>query len=278
MARLVSRNSLRLAFAAAAALCAASATADMPSERDAGAGLTCPVAQTRPITALPLNLDQDLDGGLPPGGSPQPPGVLREIKMPTLLHKDFYAPADICADARANSGGKSFALVVGKTHMCDRESQVCLRTLRDVADTCNRFVHDNFAVYHTRILRLRAGQKYAQEQVGSEQITNQWAPSGGPNMNVIRLSDCKVFPRVGPPLDSNDKTQPTAERFRLMQEELLRTPGVREAMGDAANYAPGDTENNCLTQPAPTIDQTLSALDAQCDALEAAKGKPQWAD
>ena len=191
--------------------------------------------------------------------------IKREIILPRLITNKLLTPAAVCADAKSRDPKKRFALVVGKTHVCDLGEKVCLKTLRDISDSCNRFLQRNFAIYHTRPYTYTAdGKIIAEEQDGAVPIMDAWAPRGGPNLHVIDLASCRAFPRDDSPgLDGlGGKMPPTQERFRLMREQILRINGVRQAMGPDANYEPKAEEFDCLAQPERSVQETWSALDA----------------
>jgi hypothetical protein len=250
---------------------------EMPSERTTGQGCPTPASG---VEGAANQVGAQFEAAAAAGRTDAKTPLKRELQLPRMLTQDFYLPKDLCADAKANNPGKRFALVAGKAHVCDKGSKICLKTLRDFADTCNRFLQDNFALYHTRGYRLvRGDPALAKTQVGADEISEKWEKGGGPDLSVIQLDTCKVFPMTGPGIDSADHYQsPAPERFRLMQEQILRVPGVREAMGDAANYKPGDTEKNCVLQPDTTVDQAWDALEKQSQEMEKAKGKPIWED
>lgn len=191
--------------------------------------------------------------------------IKREIILPRLITKALLTPGAVCADAKARDPKKHFALIIGKTHVCDLMEKVCLKTLRDISDSCNLFLRQNFAIYHTRPYSYTAdGKVIGAEQDGANAVMDAWAPNGGPNLHVIDLASCKEFPRnEGLGLDGlGGKMPATQERFRLMREQILRIDGVRQAMGPAANYEPKAPEFDCLAQPEKTVQETWGALDA----------------
>ncbi len=197
----------------------------------------------------------------------------RKLQVPKLLTKDFYLPEDICRDARANHPGKKFAFVAGKMHICDLESKVCLKLLRDISDPCNQFIQQNFAVYHTRAVWD------GREIEGADELIKKWESPYGPRMSAIDLSSCKVFPSADTTkMYSASSNLPASERFHRMQNQLLEVRGVRKSMGAAADYTPTLIEQACVTQPEPTLDDARRALDIQGSEIEKRSGKSLWTE
>jgi hypothetical protein len=217
---------------------------------------------------LAIGAASEAASGLAVSGAPSAPQ--RTVVLPKLITGKLNSPSQVCDDAR--SSGKRFILVTFKTHICDREGKACLKTTQDISDTCNRFVRDNFALYHTRLYRLRpGGHETATEDPGIEDISAHFKGDGGPTFIVYDLGpnhdQCTEAARVGPGLDAVDpgafgaKPQGPGERFAQMRQQLLaKVPQLGAALGTGANAAP---DPGCLGQPAPTTDDVSAKLEEQ---------------
>jgi len=115
------------------------------------------------------------------------------IKLPVLLaatpQYEFYKQEDVCKYTREKAPDKKLALVVVKTHLCDGYTQVCLKSLANVSDKANTFIHDNFQVFHTRF--SCQGDTCT---IGETAIRNEWNKVGvDPKLIVIEPQSCKVL-------------------------------------------------------------------------------------
>jgi hypothetical protein len=193
------------------------------------------------------------------GGRVQGPPAAA-LRLPVLLGPTLYRRADVCAHARRAFPDRPLVLVALKSHVCDRESQVCLRMTRDLADPCNALVQTRFALYHARLYRnTRDAHHVMEETPGTWDIIDEWGGSG-PTLFVIDPRTCVVLGEVPPGAGGHagpaDPT-PRIERLRRMAAQLLALPGVRAALGEAPAAL-----SRCRA-PEASLDAVLDALESQ---------------
>jgi hypothetical protein len=79
------------------------------------------------------------------------------------------------------------ALVITKTHYCDDETKVCLRTFSLVSDPANVFIQDNFQVFDTRF-----SSHSEKLDVGEELVRKEWEKfDSGPEFIIVDPVGCK---------------------------------------------------------------------------------------
>ncbi len=188
----------------------------------------------------------------------------RVLRLPKLITQGFITRDQVCVDARINHPDKKLLLVAVKTHVCDTDAKVCLRATRDLSDPCNRFIHSNFAEYHTRRFRTSPDRKHDfEEDPASEEIGKIWG-NAGPTLVVVDVASCTKLGQVGPGLDgiSGNLNLSAPERFRMMQNQLLGVPGLRDKLSPGAAAPLSKKELRCFQKGAePTLDQTWQALE-----------------
>lgn len=200
------------------------------------------------------------------GGPSTNPAAARTIELPTLMGPSLHTQAQICAHARASYPGMRLAIVAVKSHIDDFDSRACLKMTRDLSDSCNGFVHANFALYHSRLYRNSPDRAHVMEESPvAWDIADEWSKNT-PMMAVLDLQTCErigdVRPgdgegRVG---NSND---PTLVRFLHLRDSLLTLPGVRKVLGPAITSLASDYDTRCLAQPEPTVLQVWKAMEDQ---------------
>lgn len=116
-----------------------------------------------------------------------------DLILPTrLINNDdhtFYTRQDVCQHARKTAPEKKAAMIIVKTHYCDKSSRVCLKTTALVADPANHLVHDNFTVYQSRF--ESEGRQIRNS--GEKSIREEWdKDDSGPEFYIMDVSSCDV--------------------------------------------------------------------------------------
>lgn len=122
-----------------------------------------------------------------------PASADNDLLLPTRLIKNdqhsFYTKQDVCEHSKKTAPAKKAAMVIVKTHYCDKSSQVCLKTTSLVADRANHLVHDNFTVYQSRF----ESQRRKIINSGEKSIRDEWAKDdSGPEFYIVDVQSCKV--------------------------------------------------------------------------------------
>lgn len=156
-----------------------------------------------------------------------------------LINNDdhnFFTKEDVCKHAKKNAPEKKAAMIIVKTHYCDRSSKVCLKTTALVADPANHFVHDNFSVYQSRF----ESERRQIINAGEKSIREEWNKhDSGPEFYIMDVRSCEVVFRdyaysvyrqgmyqanaAGTHLDF-------AANYRAMRHLLLQDESVRQLL------------------------------------------------
>lgn len=199
-------------------------------------------------------------------GGPYEPAPRRSIELPVLMGEQLHTRAQICADARVRSPDKRLALVAIKSHICDFEGRACLKLTRDLSDTCNGFVHANFALYHSRLYRNSPDRAHVMEESPvAWDIAEEWSKIT-PVMAVLDLQTCERIGDVRPGDGEGvvgTGNEPALIRFLQIRSSLLALPGVRKVLGPAIASLAKDYDARCLSQPEPTVLQVWKTMEAQ---------------
>ncbi|MGZ3707336.1 MAG: hypothetical protein ACXWPM_00540 [Bdellovibrionota bacterium] len=180
--------------------------------------------------------------------------AIGQAALPPLLNAEFHTRQQLCEDARRNHPDKKLILLALKNHLCDFEHRACLHVTRTLADPCNHFVRDNFAVYQTRLYRCDEG-KPCETQPGTDEIADEWGMSG-PDLIVVEPVSCRILGRTGTPIDHFDDPV-AAIRIAAMREQLLRIDGVSKIVSPGAKESCSGAE--------PSLIEIRQELDSQSD-------------
>jgi hypothetical protein len=101
-----------------------------------------------------------------------------KMEMPKLLTAEFFKLKEICEDSKKNHQEKKIAFLMFKTHMCDRGSKACLYNTRTMVDPCNKFLQDNFSIYHTRMFRYKTLKSPSEEMPKQQEMFDEWEKYG----------------------------------------------------------------------------------------------------
>lgn len=117
-----------------------------------------------------------------------------DLLLPTRLIKNeqqsFYTKQDVCEHSKKTAPAKKAAMVIVKTHYCDKSSQVCLKTTSLVADRTNHLVHDNFTVYQSRF----ESQRRKITNSGEKSIRDEWdKDDSGPEFYIVDVQSCEIL-------------------------------------------------------------------------------------
>ncbi len=200
-------------------------------------------------------------------GGPFPDSVpARTVELPTLMGPGLHTQAQICVHARAHQPGMRLALVAVNSHIDDFDSRACLKLTRDLSDSCNGFVHDHFALYHSRLYRNSPDRSHVMEESPvAWDIAEEWSKIT-PMMAVIDLQTCERIGDVRPG-DGEGRVgnsgEPALIRFLRIRDSLLSLPGVRRVVGPAITSLATDYDSRCMQQPEPTILQVWKAMELQ---------------
>ena len=183
----------------------------------------------------PASFDQDV---APPisdeNGSPKPDDWKRGIQLPKLLTEGLDTPQAICEDARRENlkagTNKKFALIAYKSHFCDGAARNCLFTTRTISDPCNKFLRNNFQLYHARTYfhgNATPGTATLQKYFGG----------AGPVLIVLDLESCELV-RKNPdlPLGSLEDDDPKTSNILILPNNLgnlMQSNRPGESDGDA---------------------------------------------
>ena len=123
-----------------------------------------------------------------------PANADNDLILPTRLIKNdsvsFYTKQDVCEHSKNTAAEKKAAMVIVKTHYCDKSSQVCLKTTALVADPANHFVHDNFTVYQSRF--ESKGRPIV--NTGEAFIRDEWdKDDSGPEFYIVDVNSCQII-------------------------------------------------------------------------------------
>jgi len=173
-----------------------------------------------------------------------------ELLLPTRLIKNdqhsFYTKQDVCEHSKKIAPAKKAAMVIVKTHYCDKSSQVCLKATSLVADRANHLVHDHFTVYQSRF----ESQRRKIINSGEKSIRNEWAKDdSGPEFYIVDVQSCEIIFReyaysvyqqgmyranaAGTHLDFE-------ANYRALRELLLKEEAVQHLLGN--QYQPDDED------------------------------------
>lgn len=196
------------------------------------------------------------------------PVAVRAIHLPTLMTEELHTAEQICEHARRHHPDKTLALVAIKSHVCDFSTRACLKATRDLCDTCNTFVHANFALYQARMIRNSPdGEIVMQEAPVTWEIADEWSHIG-PLFIVLDLLACsragEVTPVTGSMAEGDRAAEvPVLARLRATRDALAALPVVaaRLSLGQRTR----DFDPACLAQPEPTTMAVWRALEVQAD-------------
>jgi hypothetical protein len=104
--------------------------------------------------------------------------IAKKIELPKLLTADFFKLQQICEDSKKNHPEKKIAFLMFKTHMCDRASKACLYNTRTMVDPCNKFLQENFSMYHTRMFRYKTLNSPWSEMPKQQEMFDEWEKYG----------------------------------------------------------------------------------------------------
>ncbi|MDR7121989.1 hypothetical protein [Rheinheimera soli] len=165
-----------------------------------------------------------------------------DLLLPTRLIKNesasFYTKQDVCDHSKKTAPDKKAAMVIVKTHYCDKSSKVCLKTTALVADPANHFVHDNFSVYQSRF----ESQRREIVNSGESSIRDEWEKDdSGPEYYIVDVQSCKILFRdyaysvyqQGMHEANSAGTHLNFEaNYRAMRYLLLQDESVRSILGN----------------------------------------------
>ncbi|MBU1312119.1 MAG: hypothetical protein KKE30_21555 [Gammaproteobacteria bacterium] len=204
-----------------------------------------------------------------------------DLILPTRLISNesvsFYTKQDVCQHSKTTAPEKRAAMVIVKTHYCDRSSQVCLKTTALVADPANHFVHDNFTLYQSRF--ENNGRPIV--NAGEKAIRDEWVKDdSGPEFYIMDVNRCEIVFRdyaysvyrhgmhrantVGSHLDFEANYR--AMRRLLLQDEVVRSlldnkyqhldePQIRAELAYAGKIRQRHAQKS--------LSEVLNAIDAQ---------------
>ena len=206
--------------------------------------------------------------------------ILLPVRIVKNEKKEIYTLAQVCEHSRQVNPNKKAAMVIVKTHNCDPGTQVCLKTATLVADVGNRFVHDNFTVFHTRFMN----QGSILPNSGEESIRTEWnKPGSDPEFVIIDVAACQVIFREyaksvyekGMFWTTGDGKLDFEKNYRAMRELLLSSPKVAALLDNQyilGNEGQIQAELKRIaelrsTYPQPTLNEVLVEIveqDKQC--------------
>ncbi len=192
--------------------------------------------------------DLCLEGLCKPRGTVAQKPDLRIVDDIKLLTENFYSKEQVVSDARSRASGKKFALVILKSHACDRSDLLCIKGTQTLLDRYNDFVRDNFVLYHARLFRDNALLSEEETKValkdgsfndsddgltstpGARRIVPEWFVVPPVTMQeqikVLDLESGKVIGSVGiEPLFGR------IERMQKLKSKLLEIPQIKQALG-----------------------------------------------
>ena len=199
------------------------------------------------------------------------------IRMVKNATSSIYTHAEICQYSKEHFPQKQLAMVIVKTHICDPGTQVCLKTAALVADPANKFVHDNFVVFHTRFKQ----NGVTIENSGEREIRDEWKKyDSNPEYIILDVNSCKEIFRqyayqvfelgmfwtngTGSHLDFNSN-------YRALRFLLLSEPQIASALGGRYTQSDEKQIQSELWQilkmraslPQPSLDEVMLELNIQ---------------
>ncbi|TVQ81417.1 MAG: hypothetical protein EA369_00095 [Bradymonadales bacterium] len=192
-----------------------------------------------------------------------------------LLTANFYTREQVLEDSKTRFPQKRFALIVIKSHTCDRTSGHCLQATQSLLDPYNSFVRDNFVLYHARALRDNTLLSEEDERIaraegtynigdgmtgtpGIAQIIGEWPVDGmDRQLKVLDVSTGQIIGEVG-----IDSSLGRLERLKKLRNDLEKIPVIRETIGNQTH--PIDTlEPDACLEPECSIEFVAAALEDQ---------------
>lgn len=127
--------------------------------------------------------------------------------------------SEICRHARQSAPQKKLAMIIAKTHACDRELPgTCLRVLRDAALQENAFIKRNFALYH----------HWGTEDPVHPDFARSWGRFGIGYI-LINIPECEIYGSVVPEdFDGKANFRLEIEALEAAIRDQIPAPMVQE--------------------------------------------------